>query len=159
MGTSSSKFRKHLQNGEEYAAMQLYQGNPEFRRSLDPNLSYGESHQHNTPLHLVAQHSMKSMLRIFLFELGGNPNKKNLKDQTSLHKLCHSTNADGDANSTASKYKALLSSSYWRNNGNQSIIGRLGKRTPVPTASELYQTRWVPKKVNTFSFSPVSTNF
>ena len=63
MGTSSSKFRKHLQNGEEYAAMQLYQGNPEFRRSVDPNLSYGESHQHNTPLHLVAQHSMKSMLR------------------------------------------------------------------------------------------------
>ena len=141
MGTSSSKFRKHLQNGEEYAAMQLYQGNPEFRRSLDPNLTYGESHQHNTPLHLVAQHSMKSMLRIFLFELGGNPNKKNLKDQTSLHKLCWSVKADTDANSTSGKYKALLSTNYWRNSGNNSIMSRLGRRDLGSTASEIYRSR------------------
>lgn len=141
MGTSSSKFRKHLQNGEEYAAMQLYQGNPEFRRSLDPNLSYGDSHQHNTPLHLVAHHSMKSMLRIFLFELGGNPNKKNLKDQTSLHKLCWSVNTDGDSNSTASKYKALLSANYWRSNSNNSIVARLGKRDVGSNASEMYRSR------------------
>ena len=127
MGTSSSKFRKHLQNGEEYAAMQLYHGNPEFRRSLDPNLSYGESHQHNTPLHFVAQHSMKSMLRIFLFELGGNPNKKNLKDQTSLHKLCWVANMDGESTSTSARYKAFLSANYWRNQyqGKQIILGRM----------------------------------
>ena len=130
MGTSSSKFRKHLQNGEEYAAMQLYHGNPEFRRSLDPNLSYGESHQHNTPLHLVAQHSMKSMLRIFLFELGGNPNKKNLKDQTSLHKLCYVAKPDnGESTSTAARYKAFLSANYWKNNNNnnrQLMLRRIG---------------------------------
>ena len=132
MGTSSSKFRKHLQNGEEYAAMQLYHGNPEFRRSLDPNLSYGESHQHNTPLHFVAQHSMKSMLRIFLFELGGNPNKKNLKDQTSLHKLCWIAKGDGESSSTTARYKAFLSANNWRNNNNnngkQLILGRMRRR-------------------------------
>jgi hypothetical protein len=30
---------------------------------LDPNLSYGESYCHDTPLHFAARHSMKSLLR------------------------------------------------------------------------------------------------
>ena len=37
MGSSSSKFKKYLQHGDEYAAMQVYQTSPELRRDLDPN--------------------------------------------------------------------------------------------------------------------------
>ncbi|XP_064646454.1 ankyrin repeat and IBR domain-containing protein 1-like isoform X2 [Lineus longissimus] len=88
MGSSSSKFRKHLQHGDEYAALQLYNNNSDLRKALDPNLSYGESYCHDTPLHFAARHAMKSLLRIFLYELGGNPNKKNTRNETSLHSVC-----------------------------------------------------------------------
>ena len=63
MGSSSSKFRKHLQNGDEYAALQLYNSNADLRKGLDPNMSYGDTYSHDTPLHFAARHSMKSLLR------------------------------------------------------------------------------------------------
>lgn len=56
MGSASSKFKKYLQHGDEFAAMQIYQGSPELRKNLDPNLSYGENHNHNTALHYAAKH-------------------------------------------------------------------------------------------------------
>ena len=43
MGSSSSKFKKYLQHGDEYAAMQVYQSSPELRRDLDPNCRHGRS--------------------------------------------------------------------------------------------------------------------
>ncbi|XP_074650800.1 ankyrin repeat and IBR domain-containing protein 1-like isoform X2 [Tubulanus polymorphus] len=92
MGSSSSKFRKHLQNGDEYAALQLYSNNSDLRKGLDPNLSYGESHSHETALHYAAKHAMKSLLRIFLYELGGNPNKKNARNESALHCVCMVSN-------------------------------------------------------------------
>lgn len=63
MGSSSSKFRRYLQNGDEYAALQAFESSPELLNSLDPNSSYGDSLNHNTPLHLVAKHAMKPLLR------------------------------------------------------------------------------------------------
>ena len=63
MGSSSSKFRRYLQNGDEYAALQVFQSSPELQHNLDPNSSYGDSLKHNTPLHLVAKHAMKPLLR------------------------------------------------------------------------------------------------
>lgn len=63
MGSSTSKFRKHLQNGDEVAALHLYNSNNDLRKGLDPNCSYGDSHQHETPLHYVSRHGMKSLLR------------------------------------------------------------------------------------------------
>lgn len=63
MGSSSSKFRKHLQNGDEYAAMHLFTSSSDLHKGLDPNSSYGDSHSHNTPMHYVARHAMKSLLR------------------------------------------------------------------------------------------------
>ena len=54
MGSSSSKFKKYLLHGDEYAAMQVYQSSNELRRALDPNHSYGDQHFHNTPLHYAA---------------------------------------------------------------------------------------------------------
>ena len=43
--------------------LQIFQGSPDLRRSLDPNISYGESHNLNTALHYAATHSMKHLLR------------------------------------------------------------------------------------------------
>lgn len=56
MGSTSSKFKKNLQQGDEYAAMKIYQNSPELRKYLDPNVSYGEHHNHNTALHYAAKH-------------------------------------------------------------------------------------------------------
>ncbi|KAK3873737.1 hypothetical protein Pcinc_021271 [Petrolisthes cinctipes] len=68
--------------------MQVFQSSPELRTNLDPSASYGESHGHNTPLHYAAKHGMKHLLRTFLCDLGGNPNKKNGDDETSVHCVC-----------------------------------------------------------------------
>ncbi len=67
MGSSSSKFRKHLQNGDEYAALQLYYNSSDLRKGLDPNSSYGDNYNHDTPLHYAARHAMKSLLRWVVF--------------------------------------------------------------------------------------------
>ncbi|XP_030759778.1 ankyrin repeat and IBR domain-containing protein 1-like [Sitophilus oryzae] len=89
MGSTSSKFKKNLQHGDEYAAMKIYQNTPELRKYFNPNSSYGESHHHNTSLHYAAKHGMKHLLRAFLNDLGGNPNKKNIFNETVLHCACH----------------------------------------------------------------------
>ncbi|XP_063408346.1 ankyrin repeat and IBR domain-containing protein 1-like, partial [Mytilus trossulus] len=88
MGSSSSKFRKHLSNGDEYAALNQYNNSSELRKALDPNSSYGDSHNHETPLHYASKFAMKSLLRIFLSEHNGNPNKTNGMKQTCLHCVC-----------------------------------------------------------------------
>ncbi|XP_026855008.2 ankyrin repeat and IBR domain-containing protein 1 isoform X2 [Electrophorus electricus] len=88
MGNTATKFRKALINGDEVLAYQLYEGNPQFKESLDPNTSYGEPYQHNTPLHYAARHAMTRILRSFLFSKDGNPNKRNVHDETALHVLC-----------------------------------------------------------------------
>ncbi|XP_060867309.1 ankyrin repeat and IBR domain-containing protein 1-like [Metopolophium dirhodum] len=87
MGGTSTKFKKHLQRGDEYAAMRLYSNSPELK-ALDPNWSYGDSHNHNTLLYYAAKHGMKHLLRAFLNEHNGNPNKKNNSNETALHAVC-----------------------------------------------------------------------
>lgn len=69
--------------------MKIYQNTPELRKYFNPNSSYGESHHHNTSLHYAAKHGMKHLLRAFLNDLGGNPNKKNIFNETVLHCACH----------------------------------------------------------------------
>uniref|UniRef100_A0A672YT79 Ankyrin repeat and IBR domain-containing protein 1 n=1 Tax=Sphaeramia orbicularis TaxID=375764 RepID=A0A672YT79_9TELE len=88
MGNTATKFRKALVSGDEALAWQLYEGNPQFRDGLDPNASYGEQYQHNTPLHYVCRHAMTRLLRSFLFSKEGNPNKRNVHNETCLHVLC-----------------------------------------------------------------------
>lgn len=63
MGNTATKFRKALINGDEVLACQLYESNPQFKEALDPNSTYGESYQHNTPLHYAARHAMTRLLR------------------------------------------------------------------------------------------------
>lgn len=72
MGSTSSKFKKYLQHGDEFAAMQIYQSSPELRKNLDPNLSYGENHNHNTALHYAAKHGENQFVfleKVFCVEL------------------------------------------------------------------------------------------
>ncbi|KAL2101922.1 hypothetical protein ACEWY4_003683 [Coilia grayii] len=88
MGNTATKFRKALINGDELLAYQLYESNPQFKEALDPNTSYGEQYQHNTPLHYAARHAMTRLLRSFLFSKDGNPNKRNVYNETALHLLC-----------------------------------------------------------------------
>ncbi|XP_075937458.1 ankyrin repeat and IBR domain-containing protein 1-like isoform X1 [Anarhichas minor] len=88
MGNTATKFRKALINGDEVLACQLYESNPQFKEALDPNSTYGESYQHNTPLHYASRHAMARLLRSFLFSKDGNPNKRNVHNETSLHLLC-----------------------------------------------------------------------
>uniref|UniRef100_A0A672KC68 RBR-type E3 ubiquitin transferase n=1 Tax=Sinocyclocheilus grahami TaxID=75366 RepID=A0A672KC68_SINGR len=92
MGNTATKFRKALISGDEVLAYQLYEGNPQFKESLDPNTSYGEPYQHNTPLHYAARHAMTRILRSFLFSKDGNPNKRNMHNETTLHVLCMGPN-------------------------------------------------------------------
>uniref|UniRef100_A0A1A8RHN2 Ankyrin repeat and IBR domain-containing protein 1 n=1 Tax=Nothobranchius rachovii TaxID=451742 RepID=A0A1A8RHN2_9TELE len=88
MGNTATKFRKALINGDEVLACQLYESNPQFKEALDPSSTYGESYQHNTPLHYAARHAMMRLLRSFLLSKDGNPNKRNVHNETSLHLLC-----------------------------------------------------------------------
>uniref|UniRef100_A0A668AX84 Ankyrin repeat and IBR domain-containing protein 1 n=1 Tax=Myripristis murdjan TaxID=586833 RepID=A0A668AX84_9TELE len=88
MGNTATKFRKALINGDELLACQLYDSNPQFKDALDPNATYGEPYQHNTPLHYAARHAMARLLRSFLLSKDGNPNKRNVHNETSLHLLC-----------------------------------------------------------------------
>ncbi|XP_074840857.1 ankyrin repeat and IBR domain-containing protein 1 isoform X4 [Carettochelys insculpta] len=88
MGNTTTKFRKALINGDENLAYQIYESNPQLKESLDPNTSYGELYQHNTPLHYAARHGMNRILGTFLFARDGNPNKRNVHNETSMHLLC-----------------------------------------------------------------------
>ncbi|XP_065439140.1 ankyrin repeat and IBR domain-containing protein 1 isoform X5 [Chrysemys picta bellii] len=88
MGNTTTKFRKALINGDENLACQIYESNPQLKESLDPNTSYGELYQHNTPLHYAARHGMNRILGTFLFVRDGNPNKRNVHNETSMHLLC-----------------------------------------------------------------------
>uniref|UniRef100_A0A672NA62 RBR-type E3 ubiquitin transferase n=1 Tax=Sinocyclocheilus grahami TaxID=75366 RepID=A0A672NA62_SINGR len=88
MGNTATKFRKALISGDEGLACQLYENNPQFKEALEPNASYGEPYQHNTPLHYASRHAMSRLIRSFLFSKDGNPNKCNVHNETALHLLC-----------------------------------------------------------------------
>ncbi|XP_036422491.1 ankyrin repeat and IBR domain-containing protein 1 isoform X1 [Colossoma macropomum] len=88
MGNTATKFRKALISGDEALACHLYENNPQFKEALDPNASYGEAYQHNTALHYASRHAMSRLIRSFLFCKDGNPNKRNVHNETALHMLC-----------------------------------------------------------------------
>ena len=113
MGSSSSKFKKYLQHGDEYAAMQVYQSSNELRKGLDPNFSYGDNHGHNTPLHYAAKHGMKHLIRAFLNDLDGNPNNKNGLGQTALHSVCENSHQKSPSALERRSYSVILLLS-WR---------------------------------------------
>ncbi|XP_035231487.1 ankyrin repeat and IBR domain-containing protein 1-like, partial [Stegodyphus dumicola] len=121
MGSSSSKFRRYLQNGDEYAALQVFQNSLELQQSLDPNSSYGDPLKHNTPLHLAAKHAMKPLLRIFLTELKGNPNKQNAVGETPLHLVCQ---GDLTRNMVNQERRALCLNLIlqWRSSDNEEKV-------------------------------------
>ncbi|KAH8041070.1 hypothetical protein HPB51_013730 [Rhipicephalus microplus] len=89
MGSTSSKFRRHLENGDGYSALQIYLSCSELRKSLDPNCFYGDSVNRCTPVHLAAKHGMRPLLRIFLREMQGDPTIRSGHGETALHCASH----------------------------------------------------------------------
>ncbi|KAI1299305.1 Ankyrin repeat and IBR domain-containing protein 1 [Halotydeus destructor] len=87
MGTASTKLKRHLINGDEYAVLEMLHRHPDLGESLNPNRSVGDQHN-NSALHLASKFAMKPLIRLFLYELFGNPNRQNSKGQTPLHLVC-----------------------------------------------------------------------
>lgn len=69
--------------------MHIYLKNPDIKRNLDPNYSFGVNHGHNTALHYASMHAMKAFIREFLEERA-NPNIRNGAGQNALHCICSS---------------------------------------------------------------------
>src|SRR5690348_2370905 len=89
MGTTQSKLRKHLINGDEYAVLEMLHNHPELSVSFNPNDQIGDQDR-NSALHIAARYAMKPLVRLFLYDLGANPNVLNEKRQTALHLICKS---------------------------------------------------------------------
>ncbi|CAH3191983.1 unnamed protein product [Porites evermanni] len=122
MGSSTSKFRKALQRGEGVEAMNIYLKNPDIKRNLDPNHSFGVNHGHNTALHYAALHGMKAFVREFLEERA-NPNIRNALGQNSLHCICSVTHMYQVNESSLDKTRAeCLSNLLAWNSSNQEEI-------------------------------------
>ena len=85
----------------------------ELRKGLDPNFSYGDNHGHNTPLHYAAKHGMKHLIRAFLNDLEGNPNRKNGCGQTALHAVCEISHQKSPSALERRSYSVILLLS-WR---------------------------------------------
>lgn len=62
MGSSSSKLKKKLRKGDEESVLQLLDNSKALQKSFDPNSSYGDRYNNDTPLHLAARHAMKRTL-------------------------------------------------------------------------------------------------
>lgn len=94
MGNTATKFRKALINGDEVLACQLYESNLQFKEALDPNATYGESYQHNTPLHYAARHAMMHLLRSGIGPEGSQKMLKVLSDIINMFRLFFSFSYD-----------------------------------------------------------------
>ena len=76
-----------MRNGQEQSAKNLLAGNPDVRKYLNPNTSYGEHHGHNTALHFAVKFCMVDMTELLLNTYSGNPNKRNVFNETAMHCL------------------------------------------------------------------------
>lgn len=63
MGSASSKLKKKLAKGDEYAALALFDTNKDLQKKFSPNASYGERYDHDTPLHMASRNAMPQALR------------------------------------------------------------------------------------------------
>lgn len=114
MGSSTSKFRKALQRGEDVEAMHIYLKNPDIKRNLDPNYSFGVNHGHNTALHFASLHAMKAFIREFLEEKA-NPNIRNAVGQNALHCICSSYRG-GETSVDKTRAECLSNLLGWNSN-------------------------------------------
>ncbi|XP_029828626.2 ankyrin repeat and IBR domain-containing protein 1 isoform X1 [Ixodes scapularis] len=124
MGSASSKFRRHLQNGDEYSALQVFETNPELRKTVDPNCFYWDPGNQCTPLHLAARHAMKPLLRVFLEDMQGDPNVRTGKGETALHLASRVPyNVHARTSSAASRRAACLALLVlWRGSEGETVL-------------------------------------
>lgn len=63
MGSSTSKLKKKLAKGDECAALVLFDTNKDLQKKFDPNSTYGERYNHDTPLHMASRYALRRALR------------------------------------------------------------------------------------------------
>lgn len=63
MGNSSNKLKRKLAKGDEYAALTLFETSKDLQKKFNPNVSYGDNYNHDTPLHLASRFAMPRALR------------------------------------------------------------------------------------------------
>lgn len=129
MGSSTSKFRKALQRGEGVEAMHIYLKNPDIKRNLDPNYSFGVNQGHNTALHFAALHAMKAFVREFLEERG-NPNIRNSLGQNSLHCIC-STYRGAESSVDKTRAECLSNLLTWNSSNQDETAAEIDARDEV----------------------------
>ncbi|CAN8005523.1 unnamed protein product [Ixodes hexagonus] len=120
MGSASSKFRRYLENGDEYSALQVFETNPELRKTVDANCFYGDSTNQCTPLHLAARHGMKPLLRVFLDDMQGDPNLRTGKAETALH-LASRVAPPRTASAASRRAACLTLLVQWRGPAGESV--------------------------------------
>ena len=86
MGGINSKLRRCLEMGNEEIATKLIEEHSDMLKSFSPNEVITEFNE--TPLLLCCKWSMTPIVKILLFECNGNPNRKNVFNQTALHLVC-----------------------------------------------------------------------
>lgn len=132
MGSSTSKFRKALQRGEGVEAMHIYLKNPDIKRNLDPNHSFGVNHGHNTALHYATLHGMEAFVREFLEERA-NPNIRNALGQNSLHCICSVTHMYQVNESSVDKTRAECLSNLlaWNSSNQEEMTAEIDVKDEV----------------------------
>ncbi|CAG2170475.1 unnamed protein product [Oppiella nova] len=86
MGGNSSKFRKYVENGDEASSLKLIEEHREVLKTFNPNDSVNEWQE--SSLLLCCKWSMTSIVKTLLYDCGGDPNRKNVFNQTALHLVC-----------------------------------------------------------------------
>ncbi|XP_054168211.1 ankyrin repeat and IBR domain-containing protein 1-like [Oppia nitens] len=86
MGGNNSKFRKYVENGDEVSSLKLIEEHSELLTHFNPNENINESNE--SSLLLCCKWSMTSIVKTLLYECNGNPNQRNVFNQTALHLIC-----------------------------------------------------------------------
>lgn len=112
--------------------MHIYLKNPDIKRNLDPNHSFGVNHGHNTALHYAALHGMKAFVREFLEE-HANPNIRNALGQNSLHCICSVTHMYPLNESSVDKTRAECLSNLlaWNSSNQEEIAAEIDVKDEV----------------------------
>lgn len=134
MGISSTKFRQALQRGEEDEAMNLLIRNPNLKRAVRTNRSFGPNYGNNTAMHYVSFHAMKELLQDLLSE-GANPLLKNSAGETAFHLVCKSIKGD-DALRRYECLKLLLT--WLRDNEGNEPVSKLTVEQVIDEVCSMY---------------------
>ena len=86
MGGINSKLRKYLEIGDQEMSTKIIVDHSDMLKNFSANEVITEFNE--TPLLLCCKWSMNSIVKTLLYECNGNPNRKNVFNQTAIHLIC-----------------------------------------------------------------------